>query len=87
MKPPKILPSPTALPAMAQRPVMIGDLFEIIGRQRTVWNVSKLLEGRNLPARAELRQLDGVGRVTVNVDDLLTEVLFKRIGEASVNER
>ena len=63
---------------------MIGDLFEMVGRQRTVWKVRKVVDVRNLPAQAEMAQVDGLGRVTVNIDDLSTEILFKRITEAVI---
>jgi hypothetical protein len=84
MKPPISQPNQTAQSQTLQRPVLIGDLFEMVGRQRTVWTVRKLLNVRNLPAQAEMNQIDGLGRVTVNIDDLSTEILFKRISEASV---
>ena len=67
-----------------QQPVLIGDLFEMVGRQRTVWAVRKVVDVRNLPAQAEMAQVDGLGRVTVNIDDLSTEILFKRITEAVI---
>ena len=63
---------------------LIGDLFEMVGRQRTVWKVRKVVDVRNLPAQAEMAQVDGLGRVTVNIDDLSTEILFKRITEAVI---
>ncbi|CAA7627952.1 conserved hypothetical protein [Candidatus Terasakiella magnetica] len=34
---------------------------------------------RNLPIMAEMSQVGGLGRVTVDVNDLITETLFKRL--------
>ncbi len=31
-----------------------------------------------------MSQVDGAGRLTVNIDDLSTEILFKRINEAVI---
>jgi hypothetical protein len=76
-------PTPT-LPADTQRPVMIGDLFETVGRGRSVWTVRRLINGRNLPAQAVMSQVDGVGRVTVDIEDLSTEIVFKRISESVI---
>lgn len=84
MKPPISQPNQTVQSQKLQRPVSIGDLFEMVGRQRTVWTVRKLMNIRNLPAQAEMNQVDGCGRVTVNIDDLSTEILFKRITEAVI---
>lgn len=82
MKNPFLLQKPVLPSAEFQRTVLIGDLFEMVGRQRTVWAVRKLINVRNLPAQAEMAQVDGLGRVTVNIDDLEIGVLFKRISEA-----
>ncbi|WP_041633694.1 hypothetical protein [Magnetospirillum gryphiswaldense] len=84
MKPPISQPNQTVQSQKLQRPVSIGDLFEMVGRQRTVWTVRKLTNIRNLPAQAEMNQVDGCGRVTVNIEDLSTEILFKRITEAVI---
>jgi hypothetical protein len=84
MKPPISQPNQIVQSQKLQRPVAIGDLFEMVGRQRTVWTVRKLLNVRNLPAQAEMNQVDGCGRVTVNIDDLAVGVLFKRITEATI---
>ena len=80
------IPRPTSADQTTnfQRPVLIGDLFEMFGRQRTVWTVRKVVDVRNLPAQAEMAQVGGLGRVTVNIDDLSTEILFKRITEAVI---
>jgi hypothetical protein len=67
-----------------QRRIRLGDLYEMSGRQRTIWTVGKLLNARNLPLQAEMSQVGGLGRVTVSLDDLITEVLFKRIDQAVI---
>jgi hypothetical protein len=67
-----------------QRQIRLGDLYEMSGRERTTWTVEKLINARNLPPQAEMSQVDGLGRVTVRLDDLITEVLFKRISEAFI---
>ena len=84
MKQPISKPNQTDQSQKLQRPVAIGDLFEMVGRQRTIWTVRKLLIVRNLQAQAEMNQVDGCGRVTVNIEDLSTEIQFKRITEAVV---
>ena len=84
MKQPISQPNQIVQSQKLQRPVAIGDLFEMVGRQRTVWTVRKLMNIRNLPAQAEMNQVDGCGRVTVNIEDLSTEILFKRITEAVI---
>lgn len=83
MKSPSVFNTPVQ-PQKLQRPVLIGDLFETVGRGRTVWTVRRLLSGQNLLAQAEMSQVDGAGRLTVNIDDLSTEILFKRINEAVI---
>ncbi len=65
-----------------QKPIQCGDLFEMVGRIKTLWTVEKLLKVRNFPARAQMSQVDGLGRLTVNLDDLVSETLFKRIDGA-----
>jgi hypothetical protein len=71
-------------PTARQSLVRIGDLFEMVGRQRTIWSVIRLVKipGSNL--LAEMSQIDGLGRVSVKVDDLITEILFKKINSAVV---
>ncbi len=56
----------------------------MVGRQRTIWSVIRLVKipGSNL--LAEMSQIDGLGRVSVKVDDLITEILFKKINSAVV---
>jgi hypothetical protein len=73
---------PADPPADIQRPVMVGDLYATMGRGRFVWTVRRLINGRNLPAQAEMSQVDGLGRVTVDIEDLSTEIVFKRISKA-----
>ena len=62
-----------------QEPVLIGDLFEMAGRIRTIWSVYRLLTLQGGETVAEMRQTNGLGKVTVTVDDLHMQVLFKKV--------
>ncbi len=65
-----------------QRPLQSGDLFEMVGRQRTVWTVERIITVPGKGALAELSQIDGIGRITVKTMDLFAQIQFKRINSA-----
>ncbi|CAA7623882.1 hypothetical protein MCP1_400004 [Candidatus Terasakiella magnetica] len=67
-----------------RRPVLLGDLYEMVGRQRTVWTVKRLVTVPGKGSLAELSQIDGIGRVTVKTIDLAAQIQFKRIISASL---
>ena len=63
-------------------PIAVGDLFEMEGRRRTVWTVRKLLKVPGSGTLVEMSQVDGMGHVTVKLDELITEILFKKVTSA-----
>ncbi len=69
---------------ISQRQIRLGDLFELLERKRTIWTVEKLLDVRNLTPQAAMSQVDGLGRVTVSLDEPITEIRFKRIDQAVI---
>jgi hypothetical protein len=63
-------------------PIAVGDLFEMEGRRRTIWTVRKLLKVPGSGILVEMSQVEGMGRVTVKLDELFTEILFKKVTSA-----
>jgi len=66
-----------------QEPVRVGDLFEMVGRARTIWTVHRLVTMPGGGALAEMHQVNGLGKVTAEVDQLHTQVLFKKVRHAT----
>ena len=67
-----------------QQPVRVGDLFEMVGRQRTVWTVERLVAVPGKGTLAELSQIDGIGRITVKTMDLFAQIQFRKISSATL---
>ena len=59
-------------------------LFPRHSLPRTIWSVNRLVKTPGSDLLAEMSQMDGLGRVSVKVDDLITEILFKKINSAVV---
>jgi len=66
-----------------QEPVRVGDLFEMVGRTRTVWSVHHLVTTPGGGALAEMHQVNGLGKVTAEVNQLHMQVLFKKVRHAT----